>query len=114
MGVSLYYTARRPVALTEAEQTAVHQVVDTYNTGTPFADAEGLNLYDRVEDGEVLAGSTKLPADEDQVVPALVHWLAAVTELRSAIPDADWHFTLDDHEIEWDDHTGYHLPGLAD
>jgi len=114
MSVSLYYTASRATPLTDVEQTAIAQVLDTYNTSAPFEEQEGLCLYDRIDDGDVLQGSTKLPGDEELVVPSLVHWLAAVTELRSAVPDADWTFTLDDHEIEWDDHTGYHLPGLAD
>ena len=114
MGVSLYYTARRPIPLTDVERTAVHQVVDSTNAAAPFEEQEGLCLYDRLDDGTVLSGSTKLPAEEELVLPSLVHWLAAVTELRCAVPDADWTFTLDDIEIEWDDHTGYHLPGLAD
>ncbi|MFJ8962774.1 hypothetical protein ACIRG5_25620 [Lentzea sp. NPDC102401] len=115
MGVSLYYTARRATPLTNAELTAVSQVVDTHNSNAPFcSEEEGLYLYDRLGPGTVLDGSTKLPTADDRAVPSLVHWLAAVTALRSAVPDADWTFTLDDYEIEWDDHTGYHLPGLAD
>ena len=115
MGVSLYYTARRTTPLTDAELTAVSQVVDTYNANAPFTlEEEGLYLYDRLESGTVLDGSTKLPSADDRAVPSLVHWLAAVTALRNAVPEADWTFTLDDYEIEWDDHTGYHLPGLAD
>ena len=115
MGVSLYYTARRAAPLTDAELTAVGQVVDTYNANAPFSpDEEGLYLYDELESGRVLDGSTKLPTDNDRAVLSLVHWLARVSALRTAVPDADWTFTLDDYEIEWDDHTGYHLPGLAD
>ncbi|RDI34257.1 hypothetical protein DFR72_1014 [Lentzea flaviverrucosa] len=115
VGVSLYYTARRAAPLTGAELTVIGQVVDTCNENAPFSrDEEGLYLYDRLEPGTVLDGSTKLPAADDRAVPSLVHWLAAVTALRNAVPDADWTFTLDDYEIEWDDHTGYHLPGLAD
>ena len=115
VGVSLYYTARRATSLTDAELSAVGQVVDTYNANAPFSlEEEGLYLYDRLEPGTVLDGSTKLPGADDRAIPSLVHWLAAVTALRSAVPDADWTFTLDDYEIEWDDHTGYHLPGLAD
>jgi hypothetical protein len=115
VGVSVYYTARRAAPLTDAELTAVGQVVDTYNANAPFSlDEEGLYLYDRLESGTVLDGSTKLPGADDRAVPSLVHWLAAVTALRGAVPGADWTFTLDDYEIEWDDHTDYHLPGLAD
>ena len=115
MGVSLYYTARRAAPLTDAELVTVGQVVDSSNENAPFPeDEEGLYLYDRLEPGTVLDGSTKMPFADDRVVPSLVHWLGAVTALRTAVPDADWTFTLDDHEIEWDDHTGYHLPGLTD
>ncbi|GHH39081.1 hypothetical protein [Lentzea cavernae] len=115
MGVSLYYTARRATPLTDAELTAVSGVADTYNANAPFSeDEEGLYLYDRLDAGTVLDGSTKMPFADDRVVPSLVHWLAAVTALRTAVPDADWTFTLDDHEIEWDGDTGYHLPGLGD
>ncbi|MCX2954750.1 hypothetical protein [Lentzea sp. NEAU-D7] len=115
MGVSLYYTARRTTPLTDAELAAVGQVVDTCNTNAPFSqEAEGLYLYDRLEPGTVLDGSTKLPGVDDRAIPSLVHWLAAVTSLRNAVPDADWTFTLDDYEIDWDDRTGYHLLGLTD
>lgn len=115
VSVSLYYTARRTTPLSDAEHTAVGQVVDTYNANAPFSlEEEGLYLYDRLEPGTALDGSTKLPAADDRAVPSLVHWLAAVTALRSAVPGADWSFTLDDYEIEWDDHTGYGLPGLTD
>ncbi|GLY47776.1 hypothetical protein [Lentzea sp. NBRC 102530] len=114
MGVSLYYAAHRTTPLNEAELAAVGQAVDTANANAPFStDEEGLYLYDRLEPGTVLDGSTKLPFTDDRVVPSLVHWLAAVTALRGAVPDADWTFTLDDLEIEWDEHTGYHLPGLT-
>ena len=108
---SLYYTASRATPLTDVEQTAIGQVLDSYNTSAPFEDQEGITLYERLDDGEVLSGSTKMPMDVDMAAPSLVHWLAAVTELRSAVPDADWRFTLDDVVIDWDDHTGYHLPG---
>lgn len=114
VGVSLYYTARRSVPLTDGELAAVGGVVDTYNANAPFSEVEVLFLYDRLEAGVVLDGSTKVPAEEDQVVPSLVHWLAGVTALRRAVPDAEWAFTLDDYEIDWDDHTGYYLPGLGD
>ncbi|MFD4668865.1 hypothetical protein ACFWNN_03970 [Lentzea sp. NPDC058450] len=113
MGVSLYYTARRATPLTDTEVAAVSEVVDTSNANAPFsAEEEGLYLYDRLEPGTVLDGSTKLPSADERAVPSLVHWLAAITALRGAVPDADWTFTLDDYEIEWDDATGYHLPGL--
>ncbi|MFD4636407.1 hypothetical protein ACFWN2_03765 [Lentzea sp. NPDC058436] len=115
MGVSLYYTARRATLLTDSEVMAVGQAVDTFNANAPFSlEEEGLYLYDRLDPGTVLDGSTKLPSADDRAVPSLVHWLAAITVLRRAVPDADWTFTLDDYEIEWDDHAGYHLPGLAD
>ncbi|MFD9701157.1 helix-turn-helix transcriptional regulator [Lentzea sp. NPDC059081] len=115
MGVSLYYTARRAAPLSDTELAAVGRVVDDHNATAPFAgDEEGLYLYDELEPGTVLNGSTKLPGAEDRAFPSLVHWLAAVTALRTAVPDADWTFTLDDYEIEWQDHTGYHLPGLDD
>ena len=115
VGVSLYYTARRATPLTDAESAAVSQVVSTYNENAPFsAEEEGLYLYDRLAPGTVLDGSTKLPAADDRAIPSLMHWLPAVTALRNVVPDADWTFTLDDYEIEWDGHTGYHLPGLTD
>ncbi|SDG70253.1 hypothetical protein SAMN05216553_110322 [Lentzea fradiae] len=100
--------------LTDGELAAVGRVVDTFNANAPFSEEEVLYLYDGLESGTVLDGSTKLPAEEERVVPSLVHWLAGVTALRRAVPDADWAFTLDDYEIEWDDRTGYDLPGLGD
>jgi len=71
MSVSLYYTASRATPLTDVEQTAIAQILDTYNSANPYEEEEGINLYDRLDDGDVLQGSTKVPRDEEHIVASL-------------------------------------------
>ncbi|MGM1058442.1 hypothetical protein [Saccharothrix sp. Mg75] len=116
MSVSLYYSARRAVPLTEDEAAEVGRVVAAHHEGFPFDDEEGLYLYDRPDngDGEVLAGSTKMPFDPAHLGPVVVHVLDSVTALRRALPDAEWRVHLDDLDVEWDEEKGYELPGMRD
>ncbi|ATE56260.1 hypothetical protein [Actinosynnema pretiosum] len=113
MGVSLYYAATRATPLTDAELAAVDAIVTRWNDTAPYPDTEeGLYLYP--VDGAVLNGSTKLPFELDRTVPSLVHWQAAVTELRRALPDADWRVTVDDGDVPWTEEHGYANPALAE
>ncbi|GGY25000.1 hypothetical protein [Streptomyces omiyaensis] len=114
MSVSLYYSARRPSPLTEAEAAAVGRVVAGHPASFPGEDQEGLCLYEgggSDPDG-IVAGSTKLPLDGDRVLPVMVAVLDSVTELRRALPDAEWHVHMDDLDVDWDEAEGYGFPGM--
>ncbi|MFE9660732.1 hypothetical protein [Streptomyces sp. NPDC005955] len=116
MSVSLYYGAHRATPLNESESTVVARVVTERTASFPYDDEESLYLHDRAaaEPREVVAGSTKMPVDPDRVVPVIVHVLDSVTELRRAVPDAEWHVHLDDLDVPWDEVDGYALPGMRD
>lgn len=116
MSVSLYYGASRPLPLTEAETAAVGRIVAARTSSFPYRDEEGLALYrdGGGEPDEVVAGSTKLPTDLSRVLPVVAHVLDSVTELRRALPKAQWHVHLDDLDVPWDEHEGYTLPGMRD
>lgn len=112
MSTSLYYGASRATALTSAETAAVERVVTVRQSSFPYPDEESLFLYEEGggEPDAIVAGSTKLPLDLDRVMPVLHHVLNSVTELRRALPDADWHVHLDDFDLPWDESEGYFLP----
>ncbi|MEU6925091.1 MULTISPECIES: hypothetical protein [unclassified Streptomyces] len=119
MSVSLYYSARRAQPLTGTESTAVEHLLATRARSFPYADEEGLYLYDgdegegtgADENDEILAGSTKLPTDPDRWIPVIAHVLDSVTELRRAVGEAQWHVHLDDVDVPWDEGEGYVLSG---
>ncbi|ATY15494.1 hypothetical protein CU254_37750 [Amycolatopsis sp. AA4] len=108
MSTSLYYTASRATALTAAETTAIERVVTARQASFPCPDEESLFLYE--EPDAIVAGSTKMPFDVDRVMPVLEHVLGSVTELRRALPDAEWQVHLDDFDIPWNESEGYFLP----
>ncbi|MDQ2588063.1 hypothetical protein [Saccharothrix yanglingensis] len=114
MSASLYYSARRTTPLTEAERTRVARVVADRHESFPCDDEESLYLYDRLDGGEVLAGSTKMPFDPGHLMPVVAHVLDSLTGLRRALPDAEWRVHLDDLDVEWDEEKGYELPGMRD
>ncbi|WP_409054868.1 hypothetical protein [Streptomyces sp. SYP-A7185] len=116
MSVSLYYGARRTAALMPLETAAIERIVAARMSSFPYEDEEGLCLYDDsgLEPGEIVNGSTKLPPDDARVLPVIAHMLEAVTELRRALPHAQWRVHLDDLDIPWDEEQGYILPGADD
>lgn len=110
MSTSLYYDASRATALTPTETAAVERIVTARQSSFPYQDEESLFLYEEGEPGSIVAGSTKMPFDLDRVMPVLEHLLGSVTELRRALPDAQWHVHLDDFDLPWDESEGYFLP----
>ncbi|WP_409462054.1 hypothetical protein [Amycolatopsis sp. GA6-003] len=112
MSTSLYYDASRATALTPDETAAIERIVTDQQSAFPYPDEESLFLYeeDSSEPDTVVAGSTKLPFDPDRVMPVLEHLLGSVTELRRAVPDAQWRVHLDDFDLPWDESEGYFLP----
>jgi hypothetical protein len=115
VSVSLYYRARRATPMIESEASAVARVVADRRTSFPYEDEEDLFLYENgTAPDELLAGSTKMPADMGRLLPVVAHVLDSVTALRRTLPDADWHVHLDDDDVPWDDDEGYALPGMRD
>ncbi|MGW6056734.1 hypothetical protein [Streptomyces sp. NPDC055189] len=115
MSVSLYYCADRAKALTAAETAAVERIVAARTASFPYPDEEGLFLYDSGDaPDEIVAGSTKLPLAPGRVLPVNAHTLDSVTELRRAVPGAQWRVHMDDLDVPWDEEAGYALPGMRD
>ncbi|MGX1267518.1 hypothetical protein [Streptomyces phaeoluteigriseus] len=116
MSVSLYYNAHRTTPPAEAGSASVARVVAARTASFPYDDEESLYLYDGRAAGseEILAGSTKMPLDPGRLMPVITHVLDSVTELRRAVPDAEWRVHLDDLDVPWDETEGYALPGMRD
>ncbi|MFI6862580.1 hypothetical protein ACIBKZ_22250 [Streptomyces sp. NPDC050421] len=116
MSVSLYYNAHRATPLTEAESASVERVVAARTASFPYDDEEGLYLYEgsASEPREIVAGSTKMPFDPGHLMPVIAHVLDSVTELRRAVPDAEWRVHMDDLDVPWEEAEGYALPGMRD
>ncbi|MFI6947318.1 hypothetical protein [Streptomyces sp. NPDC050422] len=116
MSVSLYYNAHRATPLTEAESASVERVVAARTASFPYDDEEGLYLYEESasEPREIVAGSTKMPFDPGHLMPVIAHVLDSVTELRRAVPDAEWRVHMDDLDVPWEEAEGYALPGMRD
>ncbi|WP_224281101.1 hypothetical protein [Streptomyces sp. LS1784] len=114
MSVSLYYSARRVLPLTEAEAAELEHIVTAHRESFPYADEESLYLYGDGggEPGEIVAGSTKLPPQLERVMPVIAHVLESVTELRRALSNAEWRVHMDDLDLPWDEDEGYALPGI--
>ncbi|MFJ3702989.1 MULTISPECIES: hypothetical protein [Streptomyces] len=116
MSVSLYYCASRTAPLTDAETAAVERIVAAHRASFPYEDQESLYLYDSDDSrpDEVVAGSTKMPFDPDMVLPVLDHVLGSVSELRRALPGAEWRVHMDDLDVPWGEAEGYAFPGMRD
>jgi hypothetical protein len=113
VGVSIYYTARRSIALSQSEQDAIQEIVSRYSvidqieqhlqTGRGWS-GEDFCIYDPPLDSPdmILDGATKLPCEELALSPAIQHWCRALSELRRLLPDAEWRVHVDDFDVHWD------------
>ena len=114
MSVSIYYTARRAHALSEAERAALKAAASRHPFGALVAacgvaeadfNGESFCVYPTnaaSEPGVVFEGATKLPS-RPEAAPwtAIQHWCRLLSELRGLLPDAAWHVHVDDHTIPW-------------
>ncbi|MDX3055923.1 hypothetical protein PV394_12370 [Streptomyces sp. NE06-03E] len=116
MSVSLYYSASRAMPATDAEGAAVERIVAAHMESFPYEDEESLHLYasDDSHPDEVVAGSTKMPFDPGRVLGVLDRVLGSVSELRRALPEAEWRVHMDDLDVPWDETEGYAFPGMRD
>ena len=116
MSVSIYYEARRHHRLTPEEQRAVEEIISTHSVDADIQryletgvgpNWEPFCVYDASEPSEadvVFEGATKLPDDsQDAIWVGVQHWCRVLTEIRRALPGADWDVHVDDHRISWNE-----------
>jgi len=121
MSISIYYEARRKHPLTDVERAEIDAItqrfsvddqIERYNRSGQGLNWESFCLYDPpTEPDIILEGATRLPdKTEDAVWTAVQHWCAALSELRRALPHAEWRVAVDDHEMTWDASTQSYDP----
>src|ERR1044071_458666 len=107
MSVSIYYEARRKQPLSESERAAVDAIIQRFSVNDQIEryirSGQGLNwesfcLYDApTEPDIILEEATKLPdKTEDAVWTGIQHWCATLSEIRRAVPHAEWRVAVDD------------------
>lgn len=129
MSVHLYYVAHRDTPLSDAERAVLERITDEAWQGL-FEEAtrkrdEWLRtgeLTDELigaremfepltpgsvndEPGELFFGGSKITASyigEEPLFAQMGHYLAALTRLREAIPDAEWRVHVDEMDIPWE------------
>src|SRR3954468_14835025 len=110
MSISIYYNARRERPLSPDEQVAVDRIrasysirdqVERYVQTRQGHNGENFYVYDRdnpTEPGVIFEGATKLPDNsEDALWELLQRWCKLLSEVRQAVPGAEWHVHIDDH-----------------
>jgi hypothetical protein len=123
MSISIYYTARREQPLSPDEQAAfdrlcasysIREQVERYVQTRQGHNGENFCIYDRndpTEPGIIFEGATKLPdISENALWELLQHWCKLVSEVRRAVPGAEWHVNVDDHDIEWNEESQAYDP----
>jgi len=115
MGVSIYYDASRPTPLTPEEQKAIDAIVEKYSvtkeieqfleTGVGWrGESFDIDPPQFRKPGVIFQGSTGLPLETiEESVTAAKRWCQVLTEIRRAVPDAEWSVNIDDAEIPWDE-----------
>jgi hypothetical protein len=116
VSISIYYEASRKYPLSADEQARIDAIVERCDADKTFDDGEDFQVYDYDPDEPeaVFQGATGLPWSDDpmRVVEACVYWAKCLTEIRLALPDAEWKVNMDDTDLEWDGGNGWHLPGM--
>ena len=115
MSFSIYYSARRPTALSDSEQVEIDKVLARYCVDSRvkrYAETgEGLNWQpygvaassDSSAGDVVFEGCTPLPDNTEEAFSAgVVHWCNTLSALRHIIHKAMWSVRVDDQEIAWD------------
>jgi len=115
MSLSIYYSADRDHPLTDAEQRQIDACIANYPP--PAGEEwESFGVYARSatrEPARIFQGATKLslPGRGD-VWPGIQHGCRLLTDIRRAVPDAQWRVAVEDHEIVWDDKQNKYRPEL--
>lgn len=118
MSISIYYTALSDAPLTPEQNARATAIAGHFSVDRAIEDylagGQGLNWssfelsvnagHDTVLDRyTVLSGSTVLPDNaENATWVGVQHWCRCLSQLRSALPECDWHVAVEDHAIEWD------------
>ncbi len=113
MSFSIYYTAERNTPLTDTEITAVHNIIEKYNSEYPFDEkAEDFCIYDGIQENNIVfQGATKLPdSDMELSFEVAEYWLECLTEITRLLHGCQWTVTLDDVGIVWNDIYGWSFP----
>ncbi len=115
MGVSIYYDASRPTPLTPEEQKAIDAIVEKYSvtkeieqfleTGVGWrGESFDIDPPQFRKPGVIFQGSTGLPLETiEESVTAAKRWCSALTEIRRAVPGAEWSVHIEDTDIPWDE-----------
>ena len=120
MGISIYYTVKRNEPLTTQETKTIDEIIEKYSVDQQIEQymnsGQGLNwesfcIYNDLEDGIILEGSTKLPNNTAAASwIAIQHWCNLLTEMRNYLPNAVWQVSVEDHQIRWDEKRKYFDP----
>ena len=115
MSVSIYYNIKRNQGLSQDEERCVQVIKEKYSVDDKVEafslKGEGANwspffFYpkDKLESGEILAGSTELPdTTEEVMIEGAKHFLKALSEIRRCIPDAQYDISINDAEVTRDE-----------
>lgn len=101
MSATVYYSADRDEPLSSLEREALAGIL----AGHP-----DLSVEEDPEPPRVVDGSTELPDEARDYLPVVDAVLRGVSELRAALPGAEWEVTVEDQPIEWSDLDGYTTP----
>jgi len=131
VGISIYFSAKRPGVPPTPEETAlVRGVFKRANENWPpereaLFEVPGMGrflLYDLERplhrgQGKLLDGCAELPLGGrfDALGELLSHWCATFTEVRRQLDAPTWSAHLDDHSLAWNEASKqYALPATAD
>ena len=86
---------------------SIRDQVERYGQTGQGRNGEDFCIYDGdnpTEPSIIFEGATKLPDNsEDALWELLQHWCRLLSEVRRAVPGAEWHVHVDDHDIPWDE-----------
>ncbi|MEC3895853.1 hypothetical protein ACFV4I_15775 [Nocardiopsis alba] len=128
MSVGLYYTAHRDTPLSDDEHAVLTRIVDEgeralleearhrlaewresgevpedlVDPGEIFEPLAPYSIGERPR--ELFAGSSRLSSPRagfETLMAQVRHYLAALTRLREALPDAEWRVHVDDLDVPW-------------
>ena len=112
MGTSLFYVARRPSPLSNAEQRAIIMLIREFSvedqikeylaTGVGFS-GESFNWSFKGSDQAIFTGSVGLPnIGVQDMVDGANHWGQLLGRVRSEVlPDAEWEVRIENEPMLW-------------
>ena len=102
MSFSIYYSAERIQAITDAEKKNVESIVNRYNTEYPFKrKTEDFCVYDSIDDENIIfSGATKLPGGGYKTMYAVAeYWLKCLSEITGVLSGCNWDVHFDDVDL---------------